>query len=142
MRERSVDVAIVGSGAGGATVASELAPLAEAGRRVAVFEKGPRLRDEEFTGLELEMARALYADGGGFLTAEGTMTLAFAETYGGSTAVYTGTSLLPPERRRPAPQLLSPSSRAFSRLTFSGYFAWNWRSESSRSEGSRRMARP
>ncbi len=93
-----MDVAIVGSGAGGGTVAAGLAPLAESGRRVVVFEKGPRLRDEEFTGLELEMARALYADGGGFLTADGTMTLAFAETYGGSTAVYTGTSLLPPRR--------------------------------------------
>jgi len=50
------------------------------------------------TGREVEMAKALYEDGGGFLTAEQTMTLAFGSAYGGSTVVYTGTSLLPPER--------------------------------------------
>ncbi|HSR41596.1 MAG TPA: GMC family oxidoreductase, partial [Longimicrobiales bacterium] len=58
----------------------------------------PRLADEEFTGRELEMARALYAEGGGVLTEQGTLTLAWGEAYGGSTVVYTGTSLLPPER--------------------------------------------
>src|SRR6185503_19432828 len=52
----------------------------------------------EFTGRELEMAGALYADEGGFLTADGTMTLAFARGYGGSTIVYTGTSLVAPRR--------------------------------------------
>ena len=98
MTERSCDVAIVGSGAGGGTVAQALAPLAEAGHSVLVLEQGPRLGDAEFTGRELEMANRLYRDGGGFLTADGTMTLAFAETYGGSTVVYTGTSLVAPER--------------------------------------------
>jgi choline dehydrogenase-like flavoprotein len=99
MRKRSYDVVIVGSGAGGGTVAQELSPLCEKeGVRIAVLEKGPKLRDEEFTGKELEMAQALYEDGGGFLTADGTMTLALGCAYGGSTVVYTGTSLLPPER--------------------------------------------
>ena len=98
MKERSCDVAIVGSGAGGGTVALELAPLAADGADVVVFEQGPRLEDDEFTGRELEMAGALYADSGGFLTEEGTMTLAFGQVWGGSTAVYTGTSILPPER--------------------------------------------
>lgn len=98
MNERRYDVVIVGSGAGGGTVAQELAPLVAAGRRVLVVERGPRLADEEFTGRELEMAGALYQDAGGFLTADGTMTLAFAAAYGGSTVVYTGTSLTAPER--------------------------------------------
>jgi choline dehydrogenase-like flavoprotein len=98
MTRRSYDVVIVGSGAGGGTVAQELSPLCREGVRIAVLEKGPKLRDEEFTGRELEMAQALYEDGGGFLTAERTMTLAFGCAYGGSTAVYTGTSLLPPQR--------------------------------------------
>ncbi|HUF13394.1 MAG TPA: GMC family oxidoreductase [Longimicrobiales bacterium] len=89
---------IVGSGAGGGTVAAEMAPLARDGRRVLVLEKGPRFRIEEFSGRELEMAGALYEDAGGFLTADGTMTLAFAHAYGGSTLVYTGTSLIVPER--------------------------------------------
>jgi choline dehydrogenase-like flavoprotein len=96
--EKRYDVVIVGSGAGGGTVASELVPLVSAGRRVLVVERGARLRPEEFTGREIEMADALYEDGGGFLTSEGTLTLAFGRTYGGSTAVYTGTSLVAPER--------------------------------------------
>lgn len=98
LKERSYDIAIVGSGAGGSTVAQELGPSARDGLRILVLEQGPRLSDDEFTGRELEMPDALYEDGGGFLTAEGTMTLAFGRTYGGSTAVYTGTSLIAPER--------------------------------------------
>jgi choline dehydrogenase-like flavoprotein len=109
MTRRSYDIVIVGSGAGGGTVAQELSPLCREGVRIAVLEKGPKLRDEEFTGRELEMAQALYEDGGGCLTAERTMTLAFGCAYGGSTAVYTGTSLLPPQRvleRWNVPQLI------------------------------------
>ena len=98
MTRRSYDIVIIGSGAGGGTVAQELSPLCREGVRIAVLEKGPKLRDEEFTGRELEMAQALYEDGGGFLTAERTMMLAFGCAYGGSTPVYTGTSLLPPQR--------------------------------------------
>ncbi|MFI5208007.1 MAG: GMC family oxidoreductase N-terminal domain-containing protein [Gemmatimonadales bacterium] len=98
MIAREYDVVIVGSGAGGGTVASSLAPLAAAGKKILVLEKGPRLSDDEFTGRELEMAATLYEDGGGFLTRDGTMTLAFGRTYGGSTVVYTGTSLIVPER--------------------------------------------
>jgi choline dehydrogenase-like flavoprotein len=98
MNERTYDVVILGSGAGGGTVAAELAPLVAQGRSVLVLEQGAKLAPEEFTGQELDMADALYEDGGGFLTAEGTMTLAFGRTYGGSTAVYTGTSLTVPRR--------------------------------------------
>ena len=98
MIRRSYDIVVVGSGAGGGAVAEELSPLCRQGARIAVLEKGPKLRDEEFTGRELEMAQALYEESGGFLTAERTMTLAFGCAYGGSTAVYTGTSLLPPQR--------------------------------------------
>ena len=98
MKETRYDVVIVGSGAGGGTVASELAELCREGKRVAVFEQGARIRDEEFTCREIDMADALYEDGGGFLTAQGTMTLAFGRAYGGSTVVYTGTSLIAPAR--------------------------------------------
>ena len=92
------DVVIVGSGAGGGTVAEALVPLAQAGRRILVLEQGPRFLDQDFTGSELDMPPELYQDGGGFLTADGTMTLAFGRGYGGSTIVYTGTSLIAPER--------------------------------------------
>lgn len=98
MIEKSYDVVIIGSGAGGGTVAQALGPLARDGLRVLVVEQGPRLQDHEFTGRELDMADSLYEDGGGFLTADGTMTLAFGRVYGGSTVVYTGTSLIAPER--------------------------------------------
>lgn len=98
MKEVSYDVAIIGSGAGGGTVAAELAELCRHGKRVVVFEKGLRIRDDAFTGSELDMADVLYEDGGAFLTAEGTMTLAFGRAYGGSTVVYTGTSLVAPQR--------------------------------------------
>src|SRR5204862_548621 len=95
---RSYDIVIIGSGAGGGTVAQELAPLVRDGVRILLLEKGPRFADQEFTGRELEMADALYQDGGAFLTRDGTMTLAFASAYGGSTVVYTGTSLTAPQR--------------------------------------------
>ena len=98
MITRRFDVVIVGSGAGGGTVAQELVPLVKDGKKVLVVEQGPRLTAGEFTGQELEMAPALYEDEGGFLTADGTMTLAFGRAYGGSTVVYTGTSMQPPKR--------------------------------------------
>jgi len=98
MIDRDYDVVIIGSGAGGGAVASEMAALVRDGRRVLLIEQGARLADDEFTGRELDMSDALYEDGGGFLTADGTMTLAFGRVYGGSTVVYTGTSLVAPER--------------------------------------------
>ena len=56
--EADYDVVIVGSGAGGGTVAQGLIPLVRDGRRVLVLEQGPRLDDHEFTGREAEMADA------------------------------------------------------------------------------------
>ena len=98
MIEREYDIVIIGSGAGGGTVAQELGKLVADGRRVLLLEQGARLADNEFTGRELDMSDALYEDAGGFLTADGTMTLAFGRIYGGSTVVYTGTSLIAPRR--------------------------------------------
>ncbi len=98
MNAVAYDIVVIGSGAGGGTVAQELAPLCSDGVRIAVLEKGPRLRDGDFTGREVEMAQVLYEDGGGFLTADGSMTLAMGRGYGGSTIVYTGTSITAPER--------------------------------------------
>ncbi len=97
MRDRDYDVVIIGSGAGGGAVAKELAPLAADGRRIAVLEWGPRLADDAYTGREVEMAHQLYFDSGGVLTKDRTLTLAYGKAYGGSTVVYTGTSLTIPE---------------------------------------------
>ncbi len=98
MTEVRADVVVVGSGAGGGTVAQRLGELVREGKRVIVLEQGPRYEDREFDGDELRMASMLYEDAAGFLTADGTMTLAFGRAYGGSTVVYTGTSLPPPRR--------------------------------------------
>ncbi|MEP7345729.1 MAG: GMC family oxidoreductase [Gemmatimonadaceae bacterium] len=97
MTDLSYDVVIVGSGAGGGTVAQELGVLARAGKKVLVLEQGPKLEDHEFNGQELDMSSALYEDGGGFLTADGSMTLAFGRQYGGSTVMSTGASLVAPD---------------------------------------------
>src|SRR5207302_279771 len=76
---RSYDIVIIGSGAGGGTVAQELAPLVRDGVRILLLEKGPRFADQEFTGRELEMADALYQDGGAFLTRDGRVYGALAD---------------------------------------------------------------
>jgi choline dehydrogenase-like flavoprotein len=55
------DVVIVGSGAGGATMAAE---LAEEGLDVIVLEEGGYHRTEDFTPRPLEMIRKLYRDAG------------------------------------------------------------------------------
>ncbi len=93
MRDEAFDIVVIGSGAGGGTVAKELSPLCRDGLRIVVLECGPRLKDEEYTGREMEMAERLYFEAGGVLTEDGSVTLAFGRAYGGSTVVYTGTSL-------------------------------------------------
>ncbi len=98
MHDKEFDIVIVGSGAGGGTAAARLAPLARQGFKIAVLEWGPKFKESEYTGREVEMAQRLYFDGGGFLTKDRTMSLAFAKAYGGSTVVYTGTSIKISER--------------------------------------------
>ena len=97
MAER-FDILIIGSGAGGGTVAAELAPLCQEGARIGVLEWGPRFRDGEFTGRELEMADKLFFDSGAIGNQSQTLTIACARGYGGSTLAYTGTSIEIPQR--------------------------------------------
>ena len=97
MREREYDIVIIGSGAGGGAAAKELSPLCAGGVRIAVLEWGARLREDEYTGREVEMASRLYFDSGGTFTKDRAMTLAYGRAYGGSTVIYTGTSLTMPE---------------------------------------------
>jgi choline dehydrogenase-like flavoprotein len=81
-------VAIVGSGAGGATVAAE---LADAGIDVVVIEEGGYHPTESFTADSNRALRTLYRDGGGEL-ALGRPSVLFAEgrCVGGSTVVNGG----------------------------------------------------
>ncbi len=98
MLERETDLLVIGSGAGGGVVAKELAPLVAAGKRVTLLEWGAKLRPEEYTGREVEMAGRLFFDSGGMLTRDRAITVAMGCAYGGSTVIYTGTSLTVPER--------------------------------------------
>lgn len=98
MNDVRADIVVIGSGAGGGTVAHQLAPLVRQGVRIVVFEQGAKLADDEFTGREDEMPGALYEEGGAVLTADGAVALAMGRSYGGSTVVNTGVSLLAPDR--------------------------------------------
>ncbi len=91
------DIVIVGSGAGGGTVAKELSVLCKQGLKIALLELGPRLTKEQNTREELPMARQHFFNNGGFQTASQDMTLAFAKGVGGSTNVYTGVTFKLPE---------------------------------------------
>lgn len=97
MIDREYDILIIGSGAGGAVVAKELSPLCADGLKIAVLEWGPKLAPADYESSEVEMVRRLYFDNGGLLTQDRSITMAFGKAYGGSTAVYTGTSLIIPE---------------------------------------------
>ena len=78
MKKHEYDIVIIGSGAGGGTVAKELAPLCSRGVRIALLEWGGRFRKSDNTRREIEMARKYYFDSGGFQTVSQDMTLAFA----------------------------------------------------------------
>src|SRR5262249_1729819 len=79
------DVAIVGSGAGGAPVAAE---LAEAGFDVVVLEEGSYYATRDFTADTSAMVRQLYRDGGASM-ALGNPPILFQEgkVVGGSTVI-------------------------------------------------------
>ena len=90
-------VVIVGSGAGGATVAAE---LAEAGVDVVLLEEGGYHPTESFTAGTGRALRTLYRDGGGGM-AIGRPSVLYAEgrCVGGSTVVNGGMSWRTPARR-------------------------------------------
>jgi choline dehydrogenase-like flavoprotein len=90
------DAVIVGSGAGGATVAAE---LAEAGMDVIVLEEGGYHPTESFTAETGRALRTLYRDGGGGM-AIGRPSVLYAEgrCVGGSTVVNGGMSWRTPAR--------------------------------------------
>ena len=90
------EVVVVGTGAGGAACAHE---LASRGRAVLMLEEGPFVRREGFSGRAQEMVKKLYRDNG--------LTIAFGNAgipvwagraVGGSTVVNSGTCYRAPER--------------------------------------------
>jgi choline dehydrogenase-like flavoprotein len=94
--ELGCDVAVVGSGAGGAVVAAE---LAEGGHDVMLLEEGGYHTTDEFTVEASAMVRMLYRDGG-LVLALGLPPVLYAEgrCVGGSTTVNGGMTWRTPER--------------------------------------------
>jgi choline dehydrogenase-like flavoprotein len=76
------DVCVIGSGAGGAVVAAE---LAAAGRSVVVLEQGPYWTNADFTQREDQMLPRLFEDAGMRQTADGAVTILQGRNVGGST---------------------------------------------------------
>ena len=90
------DVVVIGSGAGGATIAAE---LAEAGFEVVVVEEGSYYQTRDFTADSSAMVRQLYRDGGATL-ALGNPTIMYQEgrAVGGSTVINGGMSWRTPDK--------------------------------------------
>ena len=76
------DVCVIGSGAGGAVVACE---LAESGRSVVMIEDGSYLRSDDFVQREEVMYPRLYREGGTKATADYTALVSQGRAVGGST---------------------------------------------------------
>jgi choline dehydrogenase-like flavoprotein len=97
-RRVKVDACVIGTGAGGAPVAKE---LAEGGMRVAMLEEGERFTPDEFTARPREMTARLYRDAGQTATAGNVpIVMPLGSAVGGTTLVNSGTCF-----RTPAPVL-------------------------------------
>jgi len=90
------DVVVIGSGAGGATIAAE---LAEAGFDVIVLEEGSYYQTRDFTADTSAMVRQLYRDGGATM-ALGSPPILYQEgrAVGGSTVINGGMSWRTPDK--------------------------------------------
>lgn len=93
-REIEAEVCIVGSGAGGAILAYE---LARRGRDVLVLERGEYVEPREFNESEIEMVGRLYADGLMQQTEDWRFTILQGNCVGGSTTVNNAVCFPPPE---------------------------------------------
>ncbi len=76
------DVCVIGSGAGGAVAAAE---LAAGGRKVVVLEQGPHWTSADMTQREDEMLPRLFEEAGMRQTVDGGVTILQGRSVGGST---------------------------------------------------------
>jgi choline dehydrogenase-like flavoprotein len=119
---------IVGSGAGGAPVARE---LARAGWSVAVVEEGDAVGREDFTGSDLDRMARLYRDGASTTTVGRPAVLVpIGRAVGGTTVVNSGTCFRTPDHvvagwAAPTASTLRPAT--WSRSTRTSSARWEWR---------------
>jgi choline dehydrogenase-like flavoprotein len=89
------DACVIGTGAGGAPVAKE---LAEGGVRVVMLEEGERFGTGDMTARPREMTSVLYRDAGQTTTTGNVpIMLPLGQTVGGTTLVNSGTCFRTPE---------------------------------------------
>ncbi len=81
LREET-DVCVIGSGAGGAVAAAE---IAAGGRSVVVLEQGPHWTAPDFTQREEEMLPRLFEEAGMRQTVDGSVIVLQGRNVGGST---------------------------------------------------------
>jgi choline dehydrogenase-like flavoprotein len=91
--ELTADVVVIGSGAGGAVVAAE---LAAAGSDVVVLEMGDYLNEADFTGMEAEMTPKLFLGRGTLATSDHGIVVLAGSCLGGGTVVNWSDSLRTP----------------------------------------------
>ncbi len=88
------DACVIGTGAGGAVLASE---LAEGGRSVIMLEKGGYHTHKDFNQREQDMMPLLFEDAGARTTKNGAITVLHGKSVGGSTTVNWAICFDPPE---------------------------------------------
>lgn len=92
--EVTADAVVIGTGAGGAPVAKE---LAEGGMSVAMIEEGRRFTTDDFTARPSEMTARLYRDAGQLVTSGvPPILLPLGKAVGGSSLVNSGTCFRTP----------------------------------------------
>lgn len=89
------DIAVIGSGAGGATSAQR---LSAAGFKVLLIEEGPLKTSSDFKLLEHEAYASLYQEGLGRMSKDGAITILQGRAVGGTTLVnWTSSFRTPPQ---------------------------------------------
>ncbi len=91
----TADACVVGSGAGGSVIASQ---LAAAGKQVLVLEMGGYRNEQDFNQLELQGMQELYYGAGLATSEDGSISILAGQTLGGGTVVNYMNCIPTPER--------------------------------------------